>query len=311
MKRITLGQSDLSVTRLAYGCMRYAGTWNPAEVDEARRQHAYDCIHTALDAGYNFFDHADIYCRGECEQIFGEVLVSQPSLRDKIVIATKCGIRQPGEPNPDSPHRYDFSKEHILWSCEQSLKKLQTDVIDLYQLHRPDALMNPEEIGEAFVKLHEQGKVRYFGVSNFCPSTVAALQSGLPFPIIVNQIEVHLRRLAPFYDGTLDQCIEKKIVPLSWSPLGGGRFVRDSDTPEVREKAEKIMETLQQVADKYETSWSVIALSWLLKHPSGILPIVGSSNPAHIQEMVLADEIELDREDWYRIFVAARMERLP
>ncbi len=311
MNQITLGLSDLRVTRMAYGCMRIAGTWNPAEVDADRRNHAYECINAAVDAGYNFFDHADIYCRGECERIFGEVMAAQPGLRDRVIIATKCGIRQPGEPHPDSPHRYDFSKEHIIWSCEQSLKKLQTDVIDLYQLHRPDALMNPHEIGEAFLKLHEQGKVRWFGVSNFYPSTVSALQSGLPFPLIVNQIEVHLRRLAPIYDGTLDQCIEKKIVPLSWSPLGGGRFVRDSDSPEVRQHAEKLMEVLNTVAEKFETTWAVIATAWLMKHPSGIIPIIGSANPDRIRESVKADAIELDREDWYRIFVAARMERLP
>ncbi|MBX3118282.1 MAG: aldo/keto reductase [Fimbriimonadaceae bacterium] len=311
MKRVTLGQSDLQVTRLAYGCMRIAGTWNPADVDEGRRSHAYACINAAINAGYNLFDHADIYCRGECERLFGDVLQAQPGLRDRLLIATKCGIRQPADPHPDSPHRYDFSKEHILWSCEESLKRLRVDTIDLYQLHRPDALMNPEEIGEAFVRLHEQGKVRWFGVSNFYPSSVSALQAGLPFPIVVNQIEVHLRRLDPIYDGTLDQCLQKKIVPLSWSPLGGGFFVRDNDTPEVRQHAEKLMEMLMSVAEKHETTWAVIALAWLMKHPSGIIPIVGSANPDRIREMVRADEIEIDREDWYRIFVAARMERLP
>ncbi|MBN9502935.1 MAG: aldo/keto reductase [Armatimonadetes bacterium 55-13] len=314
MKRQKVGLSDLESARLSYGCMRVAGTWTPADITTEMREKGKRAILAAYDAGYNLFDHADIYCRGECEAIHGEVLKDSPSLRQETQIATKCGIRFSGEPHADSPHRYDFSAEHILWSCEQSLKRLGVETIEIYQLHRPDLLMDPAEIAEAFTTLKEQGKVRYFGVSNFVPSFVSALQSALSFPLVVNQVEIHLGRLDCFVDGTLDQCIEKSITPLSWSPLGGGWLgaggkVAD-DNPQV-ELRRKVQETLDEIAAKYEVSRTVIALAWLLKHPSGIIPIVGSTNPSHIKDAVQADAIDLDREDWYRILVAARGASLP
>ncbi len=314
MRTQTLGQSDLVVSRLAYGCMRTVGTWNPSEITPEREAQANRAARAALDAGYTLFDHADIYCRGGCERVFGDMLGQTPSLRNKMVIATKCGIRFPGDPNPDSPHRYDFSHDHIIHSCEQSLKRLQTDYIDLYQLHRPDLLMNPPEIAEAFARLHKSGKVKYFGVSNFLPSFVSALQQHLPMPLIVNQVEIHLGRLACLYDGTLDQCIEKNITPLSWSPiyggmLGAGGKVKD-DHPR-KDILTKLLVMLDEMATKYGVSRTVISLAWLLKHPSKIIPIVGSAKPDHITDATKADAVDLDREDWYRLLVAARGEKLP
>lgn len=294
--------------------MRIAGTWNPAEVTDAKRENAHQCLITAWEQGYTLFDHADIYARGACETLHGEVLKKVPAMRKDILIATKCGIRFGGDPQPDSPHRYDFSAEHILWSCDQSLQRLGIETIDIYQLHRPDLLMNPAEIAEAFTKLKNQGKVRFFGVSNFMPSFVSALQSAGDFPLLVNQVEIHLGRLAPFYDGTLDQCIEKNITPLSWSPLAGGLL---GDRGEVKadhprfEVLSKLIATLDEVAIKYGVGRGVLALAWLLKHPSGIIPIVGSANPANIKASVAADSVDLSREDWYRILVAARGENLP
>jgi predicted oxidoreductase len=294
--------------------MRIAGTWNPAEITPAREEAGQAAVVAAYEAGYTLFDHADIYCRGGCEEIFGRVLKKIPSMRKEIVIATKCGIIFPGDPNPDSPHRYDFSKEHILWSCDQSLKRLGVETIDIYQLHRPDLLMNPAEIGEAFEELHKKGKVRYFGVSNFLPSFVSCLQSGLSFPLVVNQVEIHLGRLACFYDGTLDQCIEKQITPLSWSPLGGGFLGTGGTVSSTHPRAEalnKLLTCLDEIATKYETTRTAISLAWLMKHPSQIVPIVGSANPKNIKDATKADDIDLDREDWYRILVAARGEPLP
>ena len=222
MKTQRLGASDLISTRLGYGCMRIAGTWNPNDITTEMRDKGKAAIMAAYEAGYTLFDHADIYCRGACESIHGEVLREIPSMRKDILIATKCGIRFPGEPDPESPHRYDFSKEYIIESCDKSLARLGIETIDLYQLHRPDLLMDPAEVAEAFTILHSSGKVRWFGVSNFMPSFVSALQAHLPFPLAVNQVEIHLGRLACFYDGTLDQCLELGITPLSWSPLAGG-----------------------------------------------------------------------------------------
>lgn len=314
MKQQKIGQSDLSCTRLSYGCMRVAGTWNPADITPAMREKGKQAIVAAYEAGYTLFDHADIYCRGACESIHGEVLRDIPSMRKEILIATKCGIRFPGDPNPDSPHRYDFSASHILESCEKSLTRLSVDQIDIYQLHRPDLLMNPAEIAGAFQKLRDQGKVRWFGVSNFMPSFVAALQSMLDFPLVVNQVEIHLGRLDCLVDGTLDQCLERTITPLSWSPLGGGWLGSGGTVAEDHpdcEKRTRLLDTLDAVAAQYEVSRTVMALAWLLKHPTGIVPIVGSANPTNIRDAVRADEVDLDRENWYRLLVAARGAPLP
>lgn len=314
MKSVTLGKSPLLCSRLSYGCMRVAGTWNPAEISPERRASGKRAILAAFEAGYTLFDHADIYCRGGCESIFGEVLREQPELKRRALVITKCGIRFGGDPHPTSPHRYDFSAEHILHSCELSLKRLNLQTIDIYQLHRPDLLMNPAEIAAAFDKLRQQGKVRYFGVSNFSPSFVSLLQSALPFPLVVNQVEIHLGRLDCFTDGTLDQCLEKTITPLSWSPLAGGLLGTGSQLPPQHPRHDvlvKLVEVLDKMAAALGVSRTVVALAWLLKHPSGIIPIVGSCNPEHIRDAVRADSLELSREQWYELLVAARGKSLP
>lgn len=310
----SIGETELVSSRLAYGCMRIAGTWNPREVTPAREEAAHKALLSAYEAGYTLFDHADIYCRGECEAIHGRLMHRIPSMRRDILIATKCGIRFPGEPISDAPHRFDFSKEHILEACDASLARLGIETIDLYQLHRADFLMNPEEVADAFAILHRQGKVRYFGVSNFPPSTYSALQAWCPFTLVVNQVEIHLGRLNCFYDGTLDQCLEKRITPLSWSPLGGGflgsRGRVPADHPK-REGLQKLIAMMDAMSKRYGVSRTCIALAWLLKHPSMMIPIVGSANPEHIRDAVGSDSIEMSREDWYRLLVAARMEPLP
>lgn len=309
MTQQRLGQSGLFSSRLSYGCMRIAGTWNPAEVDADKEAKGEAAVIAAYEAGYTLFDHADIYCRNECERIFGNVLKKVSGMRDDVVIATKCGIRFPGDPDPESPHRYDFSASHILASCDRSLRKLGVESIDIYQLHRPDLLMDPEEVLSAFETLHAQGKVKYFGVSNFSPSFVRLLQSNLPFPLLVNQVEIHLGRLDCFVDGTLDQCLELGITPLSWSPLGGG-WLGDGGIAK-DDKGAALLKVLDEVAANYGVSRTVINLAWLLKHPSNIIPIVGSVTPERIRDAVKADEVDLSREDWYRILVAARGESLP
>jgi predicted oxidoreductase len=314
MKSQQIGKSGLRSSRLSYGCMRIAGTWSVSEIDAQKRERASTAVHAAFESGYTLFDHADIYCHTMCESLFGDIVRDAPSIkRSEYLIATKCGIRFPNEP-PGTPHRFDFSKEHILTSCDGSLKRLGVEAIDIYQLHRPDLLMNPHEVAEAFDILRKQGKVRHFGVSNFVPSFLAALQSALSFPLMVNQVEIHLGRLDCFYDGTLDQCMAQNITPLSWSPLGGGWLgaggtVRDNHPR--REKLLKIQQQLDEMATQYSVSRTVMALAWLLKPASGIIPIVGSANPANIKDAVRADDVDLGREDWYRLLVAARGEPLP
>lgn len=303
MKTQRIADSDLTTTRLAYGCMRIAGTWNPAEITPARRDHAHACLVAAYEAGYTLFDHADIYCRGGCETLHGEVMKQIPSMRDEILIATKCGIRFKDDP-PGTVGRYDFSCEHILEACEGSLRRLGIETIDIYQLHRPDVLMDPEEICRAFEKLHRDGKVRYFGVSNFSPSYVDTLQEALPFKLVVNQVEISLIRRDCFFDGTLDQCIRRGVTPLSWSPIGGGFLSDRSEADD--EKRAALLEELDAVAALYGFDRSTLALAWLLKHPSRIVPIVGSADPVRIKWAIQADEVEITREDWYRLLVAAQ-----
>src|SRR5690349_1344331 len=206
MKEIP-SSSSLSFSRLAYGCWRIAGTWNPAEVTVSAHAAGCAAVLAAYEAGYTLFDHADIYCDGEAERIFGQVLKEVSGMRERIVIATKCGVRKPGVPNTDSPYRYDFSGDYIVRSCESSLKRLGVEAIDLYLLHRPDYLMNPEEIAVAFSQLKQAGKVREFGVSNFRPSQLMALQKACPMPLIANQVEISLVNQTAFEDGTLDQCL--------------------------------------------------------------------------------------------------------
>ncbi len=309
MRQVEIGTTGVEAGVLSYGCMRIAGTWNPSEMSLEKEAAGRKALLTAWEAGYTLFDHADIYARGECEALHGRVMADTPGMRDEILLATKCGIRFPNDPHLGSPHRYDFSKGHILWSCEQSLSRLRTDRIDLSQLHRPDVLMDPDEIGEAFQRLHEQGKVRWFGVSNFSPSYVSTLQSGLSTALHVNQVEISLARLDCFVDGTLDQCIRESISPLSWSPVGGG-WLASSSEPEDEAKF-ALWTMVGEMADKYEVGRGEVCYAFLLKHPAKILPIVGTVSPERIRGAVRSTEIDLDREDWYRLYVAARGEGLP
>jgi predicted oxidoreductase len=209
MQTIPLGSTDLQVTRLCYGGMRLAPSWDPAKCDAAGIERGIQMLESAVDAGFTFIDHADIYGGTMCETIHGLALDRHPEWRDRLVVATKCAIRHKDQPK-GAPHRYDFSGEHIRHSIDGSLKRLKLDRIDLYQLHRPDWLADPDDIAAAFTDLHQAGKVRYFGVSNLRPSLVNALQAALPFPLVSNQVEIHFLRLDNFEDGTLDQCLEKR-----------------------------------------------------------------------------------------------------
>ncbi len=309
-----LGVSSLHSSRLAYGCWRVGGTWDPAEVTAESRTAGYRAIMAAYEAGYTLFDNADIYCGGEAESILGAVLKEVSGMRERVLIATKCGVRPAATPNPESPQRYDFSAEHILNSCEQSLKRLGIETIDLYLLHRPDYLADPAEIAQAFSRLKAEGKVRYFGVSNFRPSLVTALQVACPMPLIVHQVEISLANYAAFTDGTLDQCLVEKITPMAWSPLAGGLIGGGAHRllpAQTSYRAERFLPALEEVAKARGMSRTVIALAWLLKHPSRIQPIVGSVMPERIRDAAKADELELTREEWYRLLLAARGEPLP
>jgi predicted oxidoreductase len=312
METISLGVSSLKASRLAYGCWRLAGT--PATTPAENRSAGLAAVKAAYDAGYTFFDNANIYGRGEAERILGDALREIPGMRDRVVITTKCGVRHVGDPEPDSPHRWDFSGDYIVEQCEQSLKRLRVDAVDIYMLHRPDFLGDPEEIAAAFTKLRDAGKVLWFGVSNFRPTFLTALQSACPMPLITHQVEISLARLDVFSDGTLDQCLEKKITPMAWSPLAGGLIGEGAKrllSWQQQYKPEKFLPVLEEIAKARGASRTAIALAWLMRHPSKIVPIVGSNNPERIREAVKATEITLTREEWYRLFTAARGEPLP
>ncbi|MBM3834375.1 MAG: aldo/keto reductase [Verrucomicrobia bacterium] len=314
MESISLGNSPLSGSRLAYGCWRVLGPSESCEPTPERQAQGRKAVIAAYESGYTLFDHADIYCAGEAEKLFGQVLKSVSGMRERIVIASKCGIRKPGEPDADSPYRYDFSAGHIIWSCEQSLKRLGVDMIDLYQLHRPDYLSDPEEVAQAFARLKQAGKVCEFGVSNFRPVQLTTLQKACPMRLIANQVEISLAKLDCLHDGTLEQCMTEKITPMAWSPLAGGRLavndpidLRDPD----HARRLHIRETLDLVARARGSTRPIVALAWLLKHPSKIIPVVGSADPEKIRELTKAVDLELTRDEWYRLLEAGLGHRLP
>jgi predicted oxidoreductase len=302
MNTIKLGNSPLTASRLAYGCWRIAESGGVA------------AVRAAYDAGYTLFDNADIYGGGKAEEILGQSLREISGMRARVLVVTKCGVRRAGEPHPDAPQRWDFSGEYIVRSCEGSLQRLGIETVDLYLLHRPDYLGDPHEIAGAFAQLYDAGKVRCFGVSNFRPSLVNALQAACPFPLIVNQVEISLAQRAAFEDGTLDQCLERNITPMAWSPLGAGLLGDGAKRllpAQQGYQTDAIVKVLDEIAAARGVSRTVIAYAWLLKHPGRIMPIVGSTNSDRIREAVRATEFALSREEWYRLFLAARGEPLP
>jgi predicted oxidoreductase len=314
MQTIPVGVGLLRGSRLAYGCWRVAGSWNPADVTDASRAAGRRAAITAYEAGYTLFDNADLYCGGEAERILGQVLKEVSGMRDQVVIVTKGGIRPAGDPQPDSPGRYDFSASHLISACEQSLCRLGIETIDLYLLHRPDFLADPEEVAQAFSELKAAGKVRYFGVSNFRPTLVTALQAACPMPLVAHQVEISLAKLDAFTDGTLDQCLIERMTPMAWSPLAAGLIGDGANRLLPSQKTyrpEGFLPVVEAVAKARGASRTTVALAWLLKHPARIMPIIGSINPDRIRGAVTAADLELTREEWYRLLIAARGEPMP
>jgi predicted oxidoreductase len=313
MNTIQIGTSSLVGSRLAYGCWRIAGR-NPAEftgdTDAAGRR----AVLAAYEAGYTLFDLADVYGRGEAESLFGRVLKDVPGMRQRIIVATKCGVCPPGIPEPGLPARWDFSAAHIVAACEGSLARMGIETIDLLMLHRPDYLADPAEIARAFTQLKDAGKVRFFGISNFRPSLVSAVQAACGFPLVVHQVEISLAKLDVFTDGTLDQCLLNRMTPMAWSPLAGGLLGDGASylLPAQRNyRTASIVGELAELAEEHHVSSTAIALAWLLAHPSHIVPIIGSTNPHRIRDAVTAVDIALSRAEWYCLLEAARGEPLP
>lgn len=294
--KIKLHETGPSVSRIALGMMRLRD-WK-ISVPELQKM-----IEHAVDLGVTTFDHADIYGDYACEALFGEALSSMPSIRERLQLVTKCGIELVSGNNPGCRIKhYDTSRSHIIASVENSLRRLRTDYIDLLLIHRPDPLMDPDEVASAFSSLQESGKVRHFGVSNFRTCQFELLSSSVPFPLVTNQIECSVLRTEPIDDGTLDQCQRLGIAPMAWSPLGGGTVLigRTKQVMRVRKELREACERLD--IDSMEQ----LALAWLLRHPARIVPVIGTGKIGRIEEAVGAVSIELGREDWFGILRASR-----
>jgi predicted oxidoreductase len=284
--------SRLSISRLTHGQMRFA-EW------KLNAKEILALIEELVEIGITSFDHADIYGGQTCEGLFGNALKIKPGMRKEIQLISKCGIVPISPLRPDQKTKYyNTNKSHIIKSVEQSIKSFHTDYLDLFLIHRPDPYMNPEEVAEAFEELRKQGKVLDFGVSNFLPSQFNMLESYLSFPLVTNQVEISPVCLTSFQNGTMEQCQEKRISPMAWSPLGRGKLEGNLD-----EKSELIVQALEKIKREVAAeSIYQIVLAWLLNHPGNIIPIIGSGNIARIKELVKSLEIKLTTEQWFEIW---------
>ncbi len=262
-------------------------------------------IEQCLELGVTSFDHADIYGGYRVEELFGEALAQSPALRDNMQLVSKCGIRlkHPARPAHRTKH-YDSSAAHIVASAEQSLRLLRTDHLDLLLLHRPDPLMDADEVAAAFEQLRASGKVRQFGVSNFSPSQFDLLHSRTP--LVTNQIEWHPLQRAPLVDGTLDQCARLRVRPMIWSPLAGGALFTSDDDAAVR-----VRSALARIAADHRVSAATIAFAWLMRHPSQPIPVAGSRRIDAMREAVAAINVRLDAQEWTEIYTAASGRDVP
>jgi len=300
MNTIKIARSDLDASEIALGCMRIASLSN---------QDIATLIHTALDAGITFFDHADVYGGGKSEEKFAEALDMTPRLRDTMILQTKVGIRKGS---------FDFSKEHILEAVEGSLNRLRTDHLEVLLLHRPDALVEPEEVAEAFTILHDSGKVKYFGVSNQNPMQIELLTKFVKQPLIINQLQLSITNTGMIdaginvnmkidssivRDGSiLDYCRLKEITIQPWSPFQYGFFegvFLDND------KFPELNAQINTIAASRGVTNTAIAIAWLLRHPARMQPILGTTNPTRVKDACKASDVKLTRQEWYAIYLAA------
>ncbi|GHU66773.1 aldo/keto reductase [Clostridia bacterium] len=301
MRTIPLGKSGLTVPCIAVGCMR---------INKLSDSEAEKFINTAIDVGANYFDHADIYGRGECETLFGRAIKMSPKVRESMTLQSKCGI-VPGK-------MFDFSREHIIQSVDGILKRLSTEYLDVLLLHRPDALVEPDEVGEAFDRLREAGKVRHFGVSNQNPMQMQLLQASLKQPIVANQLQMSITHAGLVAEGlhvnmmdetgvvrngsALDYCRLNEITVQPWSPFQYGFF---EGVFIGSEKYPELNKVLDELAAKYAVSATTIAMAWLLRHPARLQPVTGTMNTTRLLDCVKAGDIRLTREEWYALLKAA------
>lgn len=303
-KTTSIPNTDLVVSRVAYGTGFLDLSWKE---DPDFTSKAKQAIRVALENEINFFDMADVYAQGRSEAALGEVFKESPTLRDQIVIQSKCGLRIPNNWAPGTPLLgVDISAAHILRSVEGSLKRLRTDRLDILLLHAPDTLFQPEEIAQAFDELNSSGKVRYFGVSNFGIAHMELLRKHLRSPLVVNQVALGLGYCAPLAvgpdgstGGIVDYCRLRDIQVQAHSPLRGGLLKPPNDaSPKLKDLAQRLVD----LAAQKNTNPSAIALAWLLFHPARIVTIIGSSKPQYIVENCAADRVEISHDEWHTLF---------
>jgi predicted oxidoreductase len=300
LRTIKLGSSALDVPVVAVGCMR---------INSLDSKDAEHFVRSAMEVGANFFDHADIYGTGTCEEIFADAVQMNPQVRENLILQSKCGIRK---------GMFDFSKEHILNSVDGILQRLRTEYLDVLLLHRPDALVEPEEVAEAFDQLEREGKVRHFGVSNQNPNQIALLKKYVKQPLVANQLQMSITNTTMIDSGInvnmendaavnrdgsiLDYCRLHDITIQPWSPFQygffEGVFLGNEKFPELNAK-------IDEIASKYDVSNTTIAIAWLLRHPAKMQPVTGTMNIERLQDCVKASEVHLTRPEWYEIYRAA------
>lgn len=313
----------LDKKQLIYGCMNLGGGWDTNAITNNDIIEAEKAIETAVVNGITFFDHADIYKIGKSEQVFGKLLAQNSALRTKIIIQTKAGIRyHEGKLNSSI---YDFSKAYLIQQVEKSLKQLHTDYLDVFMLHRPDILINPEELAETFSELKTSGKVNHFAVSNMSTPQIKHMQSYLDEPLLANQIQLSLGHTMLLdaevsvnrYDKIVNTGVEdllqyaqkQQMTIQVWGSLDNGRFT--GNTFKQQEGDEKVIDFVQLLSEKYNVSKEAIVLAWLFKIPANIQPVIGTTNTKRIEACAQALTLELSREDWYNLWILKRDTKLP
>lgn len=284
-------------SKIIIGCMSW-GKWGKqfSTIEQA------DLIQFCIEKGNSTFDHADIYGDYTTEAEFGKAFIESGIQREKIQLISKCGIQYVGETRKNRIGHYNYTKEYIIWSAEESLKKLKTDYLDAFLLHRPSPLMNPDEIAEAILELQKSGKIISFGVSNFTPSQVSLIADKIP--ISINQIEFSLTQYTAMQNGSLDQMLQKNMQPMIWSPLGS-IFREETD------QTKRIKIVLKTLSKKYNATEDVLLLAFILKHPAKVSPIIGTTEKQRILNANKALEIELELEDWFTLLVASQGHIVP
>ena len=308
-------------SRLIYGCMGLGGGWNNHAISQQDITDTRAIIEKVLELDINVFDHADIYTLGKAETVFGEVLKSAPHLKEHMIVQSKCAIRFEDELGPK---RYDFSADYIKRSVEGILARLHIEQLDILLLHRPDHLMELDEVTGALQQLHQQGKIKHVGVSNMHVHQIAYLQSGLAMPIIANQLEMSLgfrdwiedgitthsaaNRNLGYTPGTLEYCMQNDIQLQAWGSLAKGKY---TGAPTANDSEQATANLVSKLAAEYQTTKEAIVLGWLMRHPAKIAPVLGTTNLSRIAASHQAMDVQLTREHWYALFESARGQEVP